>query len=1496
MKMYVWRLSFLAVLSLTVAAVNAEDQRLNKASFGGLTAIVNGDTHALALDDQAPFHTTANLIQNERLVEMPNSAARLVTWDEITPDGDAVSYYAVSLDGREIDRLTSTSYVLKLRHGDFDPLRGAPAADAAVTAVAEGNLYIVQFITQPLEEFRAEIAALGGKVYKFLSNHAHFVEMTPAVRDAVAALPYVRWVGPVPVAYKLDEGIIEQLRSVNVLRKAEPAGKLPEPRLYSIMCNERGVAAQGRVSAAIRGMGGTVHGTTPRGFRLEATLSLEQVQRVAALDDVMFIDPKGQIEIDMDIVREIGGANYIETIAGYTGAGVRAEVADTELDVNHVEWSAPPIIHRAGSDIAHGTSVYGILFAQGVDAQARGLIPDGVGIFACSTNGLLGGGTTRYTHTSELVDPFGPYRAVLQTNSTGDSRTTQYTTISAEMDDMLFLYDIVLTQSQSNAGDQMSRPQAWAKNIISGGAVNHYDTLTRGDDCWCYTGSIGPASDGRVKPDLCFFYDDTYTASSGGNYTQFGGTSGATPSIAGHVCLFFQMWCDGLFGNEVDPGGDVFDNRAHMTTAKAVMINTANQYPFSGGSADLTRVHQGWGMPDLAYLYDMRDDISILDETELLGNMQSAEYVAFVEEGVPQLRVTMVYADTMGVPSASEHRINDLTLRVVSPGGVTYWGNNGLLSGNWSTSGGSPNTIDTVENVFIQNPQSGVWSVTVFADEVNEDTHPETPELDADFALVVSGGFLATCTSDGRIMLGKTLYACEDEVTLRVVDCDLNTDDELIETVEVEIVSDTETGGETVLLTETAAETSDFRGTIGVSTTDAIGVLQVSEGDAIIATYEDADDGTGAPATVTDEAAVDCTPPVIFNVQVIDIEPRRAIVTFDTDEPASGAVRYGDSCGNLSEFAAQSGLGLEHSVIISGLTDDSTYYFIVEAADEAGNPASDDNGGSCYAFTTPDIPNYFTEMFGSNDLDNLTLTFSPNGTFDYYAGCTEEIDELPTDPAGGTSITLSDDDYEAVNIGGGETVSLYGDNYSTFYVGSNGYITFGSGETDYTESLEDHFSLPRIAALYDDLNPSSGGTVSWKQEDDRVAVTYLNVPEFSSSNQNTFQIEMYFNGDITISYLDIAATDGLAGLSGGNGLDPDYYATDLSDMGSCGPKPPIAQNGSIATTANTPVTVTLIATDDDLPEPPALTYIIASLPNNGVLIDPAAALIESTPYTLAEGGNQVIYRPGPWHYGSDSFTFMANDGGVPPEGGNSNEALISLEISLPDPELALSFPLDTDPGWAAEGEWAFGQPAGAGTHNRDPGAGFTGVNVYGYNLNGDYSTDMPEYFLTTAALDCSLNINTELRFMRWLGVERAPFDQAGVEISADGLDWTTLWTNPAVNIADLTWSQMTFDISAIADGEPTVYIRWKMGETDDSTTYPGWNIDDIELWAVVMTPICPGDLDNDGDVDLADLAQLLSNYGMTSGAEPDDGDLDNDGDVDLADLAALLAVYGDTCE
>ncbi|MHC4498441.1 MAG: S8 family serine peptidase, partial [Planctomycetota bacterium] len=200
---------------------------------------------------------------------------------------------------------------------------------------------------------------------------------------------------------------------------------------------------------------------------------------------------------------------------------------------------------------------------------------------------------------------------------------------------------------------------------------------------------------------------------------------------------------------------------------------------------------------------------------------------------------------------------------------------------------------------------------------------------------------------------------------------------------------------------------------------------------------------------------------------------------------------------------------------------------------------------------------YYTELFdfeypfdpcdpNRNDMANLTLTLVPDGSGSYYRACRTESAGFPVDPDGGTIITLRDDDYVQIDLGP-DRIDFYGTSYETIYIGSNGYITFLSGDSHRLESLENHFDLPRISALFDDLDPSAAGTVSWKQLGDRIAVTFENVPEFSLSNANTFQIEIFYNAKLRITYLDIAAGDGLAGLSEGHGL-PLYFAeSDLSE-------------------------------------------------------------------------------------------------------------------------------------------------------------------------------------------------------------------------------------------------------------------------------------------------------------------------------------------------------------
>ncbi len=107
--------------------------------------------------------------------------------------------------------------------------------------------------------------------------------------------------------------------------------------------------------------------------------------------------------------------------------------------------------------------------------------------------------------------------------------------------------------------------------------------------------------------------------------------------------------------------------------------------------------------------------------------------------------------------------------------------------------------------------------------------------------------------------------------------------------------------------------------------------------------------------------------------------------------------------------------------------------------------------------------------------------------------------------------------------------------------------------------------------------------------------------------------------------------------------------------------PPIAENASPFAFKNVATNLVLQAEDEGEPKPPGvLSFIITSLPSSGTLSDPGAGSIVSVPYTLSGNGNTVTYASDVT--GADNFTFIANDGGALPEGGDSNIATVDVSV------------------------------------------------------------------------------------------------------------------------------------------------------------------------------------------------------------------------------------------
>jgi hypothetical protein len=243
------------------------------------------------------------------------------------------------------------------------------------------------------------------------------------------------------------------------------------------------------------------------------------------------------------------------------------------------------------------------------------------------------------------------------------------------------------------------------------------------------------------------------------------------------------------------------------------------------------------------------------------------------------------------------------------------------------------------------------------------------------------------------------------------------------------------------------------------------------------------------------------------------------------------------------------------------------------------------------------------------------------------------------------------------------------------------------------------------------------------------------------------------------------------------------------------------------------------------------------------------------------------------------------------------DATRQVQLAIGSGTLQYEWTLDDDPGWTTAGDWEFGPATAGGSYNGDPEDAYTGTNVYGYNIGGDYTGGLPATYLTTTAIDCSGLYNAQLTFQRWLGVESInDRDEATVEVGNDQTGWTVLWraTDTGQTISDSSWHLQTFDISAVADGQSAVYIRWGMGPTGARFNYPGWSVDDVEIAAVER--FVAGDWNDDGQVTLDDFDNFPAC--MTG---PDNGPatggcvvfrFDTDDDVDLDDFGWFQQALG----
>lgn len=242
--------------------------------------------------------------------------------------------------------------------------------------------------------------------------------------------------------------------------------------------------------------------------------------------------------------------------------------------------------------------------------------------------------------------------------------------------------------------------------------------------------SRGPTDDGRIKPDVVApgtnilstrsqYASETGWGTYPNNYYMYmGGTSMSNPLIAGAATLVREYYVE---------------KKGHTPSAalvKAALINSATDITGYGNSSQeagqpIPNNHEGWGLVNVGAATSATCPFHDGD-TVTTGSNQTYSYS--VGSSAQPFKVTLVWSDYPGSPPAGG-LVNNLNLVVTGPGGTTYRGN--VFSGGWSVPGGTADSVNNVESVYVQNPAVGTWTVRVEGANVPQGPQP--------FALVARG-------------------------------------------------------------------------------------------------------------------------------------------------------------------------------------------------------------------------------------------------------------------------------------------------------------------------------------------------------------------------------------------------------------------------------------------------------------------------------------------------------------------------------------------------------------------------------------------------------------------------------------------------------------------------------------------------------------------------------------------------------------------------------------
>ena len=400
--------------------------------------------------------------------------------------------------------------------------------------------------------------------------------------------------------------------------------------------------------------------------------------------------------------RSLHRANSLDsqTSAGrnYTGLNIGVVCRDDGIVGPHIDFQGRIDNSLAsGTNQSHGDGVSGIMSGAGnLDPSNRGMAAGSLLYVTNYQPNFLDSATLTLINSGT---------AVITNSSYSDGCNGGYTTITQTVDNQV--YTIPNLQHTFSAGNSNGSNCGY-------GAGNQWGNITGGhkqgknviatanvyfDGSLVTSSSRGPAHDGRIKPDITANGQNQISTNENNTYQSFGGTSGASPGIAGVSAQLYQAYAE-KNGGTLPPSALI----------KATLLNTANDAGNVGPDFKF-----GWGIVNGLRAAKLIEDNRFLSSTVAQG--ASNNHSINVPSGTKQVRFMVYWSDKPASPGANPALVNDLDLVVTDPSSATHlpW----VLDHtpdpaklNLPATRG-PDHLNNVEQVLIDNPAAGNYNINI---------------------------------------------------------------------------------------------------------------------------------------------------------------------------------------------------------------------------------------------------------------------------------------------------------------------------------------------------------------------------------------------------------------------------------------------------------------------------------------------------------------------------------------------------------------------------------------------------------------------------------------------------------------------------------------------------------------------------------------------------------------------------------------------------------------